>query len=153
MWAHHAATQDNVTQPFEDVLPYERFSVRVLEADIDRLPDILATISESKRRDMRAEAACAWRAMVWSSVHGSFTGADDDTTDAMAVLIHTLRGRLGLDGAVGSQVRVVWADAWVAGCRFVGLELQREVGGGRVGDAAGSRHRRRRRRRRRRVRR
>jgi hypothetical protein len=38
-------------------------------------------------------------------VHGSFTGDDDDTTDAVAVLIHTLRGRLGLDGAVNNQVR------------------------------------------------
>jgi hypothetical protein len=121
-------TQDNVTQPFEDVLPYERFSVRVLEADIGRLPDILAGISESKRRDMRAEAACAWRAMVWSSVHGSFTGADDDTTDAMAVLIHTLRGRLGLDGAVGNQVRMCGFGRRAGGRLLLFLQFKRAGG-------------------------
>jgi hypothetical protein len=56
--------QDNVTQPFEDVLPYERFSVRVAEADIARLPQILAALSDAKRKDMRLQAGCAWRAMV-----------------------------------------------------------------------------------------
>jgi hypothetical protein len=37
--------QDNVTQPLEEVIPYEKFSVRVAEADMERLPQILEAIT------------------------------------------------------------------------------------------------------------
>jgi hypothetical protein len=38
--------QDNITQPYEDVLPYRKFSLRVAEADIERLPEILRAVSQ-----------------------------------------------------------------------------------------------------------
>lgn len=38
--------QDNVTQAFEEILPYAKFSVRVSEADIPRLPEILRNITQ-----------------------------------------------------------------------------------------------------------
>ena len=33
-----------MSQPFDDVLPYERFSVRVPEADMEKIPEILKAI-------------------------------------------------------------------------------------------------------------
>ena len=42
--------QDHVHQPFDDVMPYEEFSVRVEVADIPYLMDILHAIPYSKLR-------------------------------------------------------------------------------------------------------
>jgi len=33
-----------VSQPFDDMLPYERFTVRVPEADMEKIPEILKAI-------------------------------------------------------------------------------------------------------------
>jgi hypothetical protein len=38
--------QDNVTQPWEEVLPYHRFSLRVKEADVPTLPAILRELDQ-----------------------------------------------------------------------------------------------------------
>jgi hypothetical protein len=42
---------------------------------------------------MRVELACAWRKMMWSSVHGSVEG-EDGHDDAFAMLMYVLRRRL-----------------------------------------------------------
>jgi hypothetical protein len=60
--------QDNTSQAFEEVLPYDKFSMRLPSEDIPRLEAILRGVSEDRRAAMRRELACVWPRLVWSSV-------------------------------------------------------------------------------------
>ncbi|KAK3263506.1 hypothetical protein CYMTET_27689 [Cymbomonas tetramitiformis] len=84
---------DNVTQIFEELLPYDTFTVRVAEKDIEKLPEILNRITPEKEQEMRRELLCAWEHFTWSSVHGSLAGESGDH-DAFNTVIHLLRRRL-----------------------------------------------------------
>ena len=44
--------QPNVTQPLEDILPYETFSLRVGLDDVPRLPEILGAVSRSQHASL-----------------------------------------------------------------------------------------------------
>jgi hypothetical protein len=46
--------QDGFEQPFEVLLPYNLFTIRVAEADIPRLHEILAAITPQQLADMQA---------------------------------------------------------------------------------------------------
>ena len=80
--------------PLEEVLPWDRFSLRVPA-------DRLATLREALRaadqpaalRAMRAELGCAWRSLFWSSVLGSCFG-EPLRGDAFDTLMAVLRRRL-----------------------------------------------------------
>jgi hypothetical protein len=94
--------QDNVAQPFDDVLPYERFSVRVAEKDLEKLPEILRAIPMSCEGvgpegrcvpRMREQLACAVRSFLWSSVFGSTFGEGGED-DAFAVTMLSLQHRV-----------------------------------------------------------
>ncbi|KAK3280519.1 hypothetical protein CYMTET_11642 [Cymbomonas tetramitiformis] len=63
--------QDNVTQPFEEVLSYRKFAVRLQERRIRNLPEILGRISQEQELGMRQELACARPHFLWSSVFGA----------------------------------------------------------------------------------
>lgn len=94
--------QDSVRQAFDDVLPYDAFTVRIEESDIPNIPDLLRAIPESCEgvppggrclERMRAQLACAIRALTWSSVYGSLfgeSGADDAFAFTMLSLQHRL---------------------------------------------------------------
>ena len=94
--------QDSVRQAFDDVLPYDAFTVRFQESDIPNIPDVLRAIPESCEgvppggrclERMRAQLACALRALMWSSVYGSLfgeSGADDAFAFTMLSLQHRL---------------------------------------------------------------
>jgi hypothetical protein len=55
--------QDGVHMPFEEVLPYDNFAVRVSEKELERLPTILAELAADTKRlaRMQDELACAVR--------------------------------------------------------------------------------------------
>eukprot|EP00898_Chlorokybus_atmophyticus_P005141 jgi/Chlat1/5628/Chrsp369S00416 len=57
--------QDNVTQPFEDYLPYEDFTVRVPKAELYRLPDILQAIPQERIERMQFTMSRVWRNFFW----------------------------------------------------------------------------------------
>ena len=92
--------QDSVRQAFDDVPPYDAFTVRIEESDIPNIPDLLRAIPESCEgvppggrclERMRAQLACAIRALTWSSVYGSLfgeSGADD--ARSLSLLQHRL---------------------------------------------------------------
>jgi|LauGreDrversion2_5_1035112.scaffolds.fasta_scaffold43963_2 hypothetical protein len=62
--------QDHVFQPFEDMIPYEEFSVRVAKRDIPNLISILRAITEEEQRKMRLRMAEYYRAFIWEPAHG-----------------------------------------------------------------------------------
>ena len=91
--------QDNITQPFEGFLPYERFAVRVLEDELVGLPKLLDAIeAEPGRVDaMRRELACAAVSFSWTSVYGTLLSPPregDGRNDAFGTLIAALRHRV-----------------------------------------------------------
>ena len=47
--------QDGIHQPFEDVLPYANFAIRIAEADISELPDMLTAVASDKERLSRMQ--------------------------------------------------------------------------------------------------
>lgn len=58
-------TQDHVHQYFEDILPYEQFSIRLSNADIPRLPAILRTVSDEQYARLLAGVEKYHRAFLW----------------------------------------------------------------------------------------
>ena len=57
--------QPFVLQPFEDVLPYERFAIRLSLPQVDELPRILDAVGPSELATMRRELERVRPAFVW----------------------------------------------------------------------------------------
>ena len=96
-------------QAFEELLPYANFSLRLQQADIPNLPQILGSFSNASWLQMRRNLACVWPRMLWLQTHGiggGLTGGADargardvlqdeelKSHDAWATLMETLRAR------------------------------------------------------------
>jgi hypothetical protein len=65
-----APLQDHIFQPFEDLLPYEQFSLRLPAADIPRIQQVLAAVSEAEWQRLHAGLARWHRAFVWEAGYG-----------------------------------------------------------------------------------
>lgn len=91
---------DGASLELEELIPWDKMSVRVAEKDIEKLDTILAEVmaNEVRMRNMRAELACAWPRLLWSSIEGSHAG-EDGTDDAFTSVMEILRRRLGGRGA------------------------------------------------------
>jgi hypothetical protein len=76
--------QDGVHQPFDDVLPYHEFSIRLPQADIGRLDAILRAVTPSELRLLQAGVRRFHRAFVWGEGQG----------DAYAWTVRSLQRRL-----------------------------------------------------------
>jgi len=57
--------QESVFQPYEDVLPYEDFSIRLNNDDIPHLPKILRAVTPEKLEALQKGVAKYWPALVW----------------------------------------------------------------------------------------
>jgi hypothetical protein len=62
--------QPNVTQPFEDFLPYDALSLRLSKGDIPRLPELLLAVPQARVCAMQTALAKYYRAMLWQRPHG-----------------------------------------------------------------------------------
>ena len=94
--------QDDVEMAFEEVVPWERFSVRLKFSDIERLDEILEAIPDEAVFRMRRELGCVWPRMLWLA-DGLYGRPIDSSAairaarprDAFATLMWNLRRRLG----------------------------------------------------------
>ncbi len=59
--------QDHVFQPraYEDVLPYQDFSIRLPAADIPKIGDVLRAVSEAEYQRLRSQLPQYWSAFIW----------------------------------------------------------------------------------------
>ena len=57
--------QDHVHQYFEDIMPYEQFSIRLSNADIPNLPAILRSVSDAQYAALLAGVKKYHRAFLW----------------------------------------------------------------------------------------
>eukprot|EP00899_Mesostigma_viride_P023405 jgi/Mesvir1/4249/Mv22217-RA.1 len=80
-------------QPFESLLPYERFSLRLHVSQVAQLPLLLKSISQATVEAMQAELSCVWPHFVWSSVVGDAAGEDGEE-DAFATLMMVLAAKV-----------------------------------------------------------
>jgi hypothetical protein len=83
---------DHVEPPFEAELEWPTFSVRVPDAQLDRIVDIVRAIPPRQVAAMQRTIACVWRFFTWSSLWGSLAG-EDGSSDAFELLMYTLRER------------------------------------------------------------
>ena len=87
------ASTESDALPFEEVLPWERFSLRVPQASLATLPAKLRAAARAPTlRAMQAELGCAWRALFWTSLMGSCFG-ESARGDAFDTLMLVLRRR------------------------------------------------------------
>eukprot|EP00899_Mesostigma_viride_P005380 jgi/Mesvir1/14843/Mv05465-RA.1 len=81
---------DKWALPFEELLPWDRFSVRIPEGQLGTLVATLKGIQSNATRvaEMQAELACASQLLLWSSLVGSSgeTGIYDGFSALMSVL-------------------------------------------------------------------
>ena len=54
-----------VVQAFDELLPWERFSLRLWQRDIPNLPTLLADFPDERWRELRRNLACAWPRVLW----------------------------------------------------------------------------------------
>ena len=83
---------DSVEEPWADQVDWSNFSVRVYEAHVPQLLQIVDAIPEVEVARMQAGLACAWRFFSWSTMWGAL-GDEDGASDAFELLMHTLRER------------------------------------------------------------
>lgn len=100
------STEDDAL-PWEELLPWHRFSLRVPTDRMEELPDLLRRHVGQRGKggltSMQEELACAWRWLYWSSLEGSCFGESTDT-DALAAWMAVLRIRLGRSHIGGAGV-------------------------------------------------
>eukprot|EP00955_Chlamydomonas_euryale_P085442 364100-Chlamydomonas_euryale.AAC.20 len=72
---------DNVYQPFEPEIHWDKFSVALPEADIPQMHVVLANVTEDKREYLQANLWCGAQHLFWSSIFGGVLG-DDGRYDA-----------------------------------------------------------------------
>ncbi|KAL4427766.1 hypothetical protein ABPG75_001855 [Micractinium tetrahymenae] len=62
--------QEHVVQAFEDVLPYELFSIRLNNADLPRLREILRSVTDEQYRDLLTNVLRYHKAFAWDAEQG-----------------------------------------------------------------------------------
>ena len=91
--------QPNVTQPFEALLPYASFSIRLEKEDIPQLPQILKAVTDDQVCRMQRNLARYYRALLWQQPFG---GGYANAYDLMQLQLCTrakhLSRRLKLEG-------------------------------------------------------
>ena len=80
-------------QPFEAFLPYEEFSIRVSEANISMIQDILESISEQKLKTLQSNLACVRSRFYFSSILGPYAQGSEGKPDAFKTLLDGLLKR------------------------------------------------------------
>ncbi len=76
-------------QPFEDLLPYHEFSVRLAVKDVPLIVETLRSIGPEKEKQMRLAMARYWRAFQWQPERGG--QAYRYTIDSLRRSLHAIR--------------------------------------------------------------
>jgi hypothetical protein len=84
---------DAVHEPYEDIIDYSAFAVRIPQEQLPQLVDVIAAFTPEQIAAKQAALACVARHFVWSSIHGAL-GDEDGSDDAFEVLMYALRRKL-----------------------------------------------------------
>ncbi|PSC72509.1 exostosin-like glycosyltransferase isoform B [Micractinium conductrix] len=78
--------QEHVFQPYENLLPYEDFSIRLTNADLPRLREILRSVTEDEYRRMMQALLAVRPAFSWTTAVVQF-GCDDQVAQECRELL------------------------------------------------------------------
>jgi hypothetical protein len=53
--------QDNVHVSFESIIDVAQFSIRIPQADLEKLPDILQAVPQARREEMQQALTRVWQ--------------------------------------------------------------------------------------------
>jgi hypothetical protein len=84
-----------VFQPYEDLLPYDDFSVRLPAADIPHIRTVLEAVSEAEWSRLHTNLATYHRAFVWEASAGGL--AYNYTIASLRRRLHYMRGSMAVD--------------------------------------------------------
>jgi hypothetical protein len=84
---------DAISEPFEDVVDFSAFALRIRTEQLPQLLDIVTAFTPAEIAAKQAAMACVARHFVWSSIHGAL-GEEDGGDDAFEVLMYALRRKL-----------------------------------------------------------
>jgi hypothetical protein len=113
---------DDDALPFDELLPWHRFSLRVPTTGLHNLHSVVNAVLRRRGslEAMQAELGCAWRSLFWTSLKGSCFG-EGVRGDAFDALILVLRRRVAtaasgrpcapMRSACGSTLAVTGASA------------------------------------------
>jgi hypothetical protein len=82
--------QNHVFQPFEELLPYEEFSVRVDVKNVPRLIPLLRAFTTDQLNQMRYAMAKYWKTFIWHSTPSTRGLAYNYTLKALRKRMHNL---------------------------------------------------------------
>lgn len=77
---------DHIEMPFEDVIDYRSFTVKILESQVLQLKDILLSIPKSEIRRKQAVLSQIWRRFAYN--------AETEPGDAFDMIIQKLRRKV-----------------------------------------------------------
>lgn len=88
-------SDDDDALPFDELLPWDQFSLRVPANELRSLPMIVNAKAQDQAglRAMQSQLGCVWRALFWTSLKGSCFG-EVVKGDAFDALMHVLRKRV-----------------------------------------------------------
>jgi len=98
---------DDMAEPWEDVVDWPAFGVRIRTQQLPQLVDMLRSMPAEELAGRRAALACAAQHFWWSSIHGAL-GGEDGSTDAFETLMYALRRRLAGADAPGAPPSDKW---------------------------------------------
>ncbi|KAL4427669.1 hypothetical protein ABPG75_001758 [Micractinium tetrahymenae] len=98
--------QDHILQAFEPFLDWSRFSLRLPEAEIESMHEVLAGIAGGPRlKEFQDSLLCAAKHMFWAGTYGRIFGDDSGEYDAFNTLMAILRAKRRHPGVPADQLR------------------------------------------------
>ena len=102
--ARRKRTRPPSVQAFEELLPWHRFSLRLKQADIPRLPEILDSFPDASWYELRRNLACVWPRVLWLQADNEAPGEQASNREAATKASHL--AMLGSDAVLSGY------DAW-----------------------------------------
>jgi hypothetical protein len=93
--------QDDTEDALGELIDWRAFSITLPAADVARVPEVLAAVTDERYREMQRQLACAAPRWLYSSVVGASAG-EDGADDAVASLLDLLWLRLRRENATAS---------------------------------------------------
>ncbi|KAG1671014.1 hypothetical protein FOA52_014258 [Chlamydomonas sp. UWO 241] len=141
---------DNVHQLFEPQLDWASFSIRIKEADIDSLPQLLSSVPEKILEKLQAAVRTVWHRFAYTSHPLMRRNVEEIMAQHRPAVARQLLGVDGVEGVAATKqlLGVDGVDSVAAGRQLLAVDAVDggegcgEGGGGEAGGSGGAPHRR-----------
>lgn len=84
----------NMVQPFEDVLPYDLFSLRVPTDEVAKIHEYIEAVDDAKLRRLQAGLRCVEPRFYWESIFGGVQRGGEVRPDAFSLMLELLAAKV-----------------------------------------------------------